>query len=340
MRFTRWLLVLVWMGLIFFASSQPVLPSAPSFPLLDILFKKSGHMLGYAVLMVLVLWALRVRDEPIDTAHTLLAFAIVLVYATSDEVHQSFVPNRTSLWTDVAIFDFAGSCMGWVAWHWRRMIEGRSRFAWLYLILFLYGLAVAILFNLPYRGRAVQDSAVLFKDAWFLWGFSYFGLLLTTVAALLIEDGLRRRMKWLGYVIPYFVVGILPLSIFMARRPLVETQSDVRVSLWLQRFLERRWFWWLMPLITIAISLFWLPQGSLAQFINTMSQNTGLWFMALDIPLNHIVALPLLQADMQRRGVTQQTIWLIAALLTGPIGLGIYLATRPHHNPRLLKGSR
>ena len=160
-RFLRWLPVLAWMGLIFFASSQPVLPSVPSFPLLDILFKKSGHMLAYAVLMVLVLWALRVRDEPINVIHTVLAFTIVLAYAASDEVHQSFVPNRTSLWSDVAIFDFAGSGMGWVAWHRRRVIEGHSRFAWLYVILFLYCLAVAILFNLPYRGRVVQDSLPL-----------------------------------------------------------------------------------------------------------------------------------------------------------------------------------
>jgi uncharacterized membrane-anchored protein len=60
-----------------------------------------------------------------------------------------------------------------------------------------------------------------------------------------------------------------------------------------------------------------------------MNQNTGFWFMWLDIPLNHIVALPLLQADMQRRGMQQQTLWLIATLLTGPISLGIYMAMRP-----------
>ena len=330
MRVVRWLPVLVWMGLIFAVSSQPILPSVPSFPLLDVAFKKTGHMCAYAILMGLVLWALGVRDGATHWSRTLLAFAIVLAYATSDEFHQSFVPNRTALWTDVAIFDLTGACIGWVAWHRRNLSAGRSKFAWLYAALFLYCVALAILLNLPYRGRADQNSSALLKDTWFLWGFSYFGLLLMPIAALLIEDGARRGMRWLGYVVPYFALGILPLSLFMARRPLVETRrfgSEAEASL--QRMLEQRWFWWLMPLMTIAISLIWLPQGSPAQLINTLSLNTGFWFMALDIPLNHVVALPLLQADMRRRNESAQTKWLIATLLTGPIGLGIYMATRP-----------
>jgi VanZ family protein len=328
-RLARWLPVLGWMALIFIVSSQPVLPSVPSFPLLDVAFKKTGHLCAYAILMVLVLWALGMRDGATNRSRAVLAFVIVLAYAASDEVHQSFVPNRTALWTDIAIFDLTGACIGWVAWHRHTLSTGRSRFAWLYAALFLYCVALAILLNLPYRGRAEQDSSALLKDTWFLWGFSYFGLLLMPIAALLIEDGARRGMRWLGYVVPYFALGILPLSLFMARRPLVEMRRLGSQSASLQRLLERRWFWWLMPLMTLAISLIWLPQGSLTQLINTLSQNTGFWFMALDIPLNHVVALPLLQADMQRRGVAQQTKWLIGALLTGPIGLGIYMATRP-----------
>jgi VanZ family protein len=331
-RLARWLPVFIWMGLIFAVSSQPVLPSVPSFPLLDVVFKKTGHMLAYAVLIVLVLQALGVRHGATNRSHTLLAFIIVLAYAASDEIHQSFVPNRTALWTDVVIFDLTGACIGWVAWHRRSLSAGRSRFAWLYATLFLYCVALAILLNLPYRGRAEQDSSALFKDTWFLWGFSYFGLLLMPIATLLIEDGARRGMRWLGYLIPYFALGILPLSLFMARRASVETRrlgSRGIASLRLQRMLERRWFWWLMPISTLAISLIWLPQGSLTPLINTLSQNTGFWFMALDIPLNHVVALPLLQADMRRRNASRQTFWLVTTLLTGPIGLGIYMAARP-----------
>ena len=332
LRFLRWLPVLGWMALIFTISSQPILPSPPNAPLLDVVLKKSGHICAYAMLMGLVLWALGIRDGATNTPRTLLAFIIVLAYAASDEFHQSFIPNRSALWTDVAIFDLTGACIGWLAWHRRSLSAGRSRFAYLYAALFLYCVALAILLNLPYRGRAEQDTATLLKDTWFLWGFSYFGFLLMPIAALMIEDGARRGMRWLGYVIPYFALGILPLSLFMARRPLVEACDRgfrAAASLRLQSVLERRWFWWLIPIGTLAISFIWLPQGSLTQLIDTLNQNTGFWFMVLDIPLNHIVALPLLQADMQRRGVTRQTTWLIATLLTGPIGMGIYMALRP-----------
>jgi hypothetical protein len=79
----------------------------------------------------------------------------------------------------------------------------------------------------------------------------------------------------------------------------------------------------------IGVSIWLLPQGSLDQLINTMSHNLGWAFMWLDIALNHIMALPLAQADMRRRGVAQQTPWLIAILLTGPLGLCAYMARRP-----------
>jgi VanZ family protein len=324
-RLVRWLLVLLWMGLIFIASSQPTLPSVPNYPLLDVLIKKSGHVAAYAILVLLVCCALGVRDGAATRTQTLLAFGIVLAYATSDEIHQSFVPNRTSLWTDVAVFDFGGACIGWLFWHRRSLSIGRSPFAPLYAALFVYCIALAILLNLPYRGRPEQDPSSLLTDTWFLWGFSYFGFLLMPIAALLIEDGARRGMKWWRYVIPYFALGILPLSLFMSRRPATETHTP---TLRLLRLLNQRWFWWLLPLCTLGISLIWLPQGSPAQLINTMSQNTGFWFMWLDFPLNQIVVLPLLQADMQRRGMKQQRKWLVAIWLTGPIALGIYMAMR------------
>jgi len=62
-----------------------------------------------------------------------------------------------------------------------------------------------------------------------------------------------------------------------------------------------------------------------------MSRNLGLSFMWLDIALNQIVALALVRADMQRRAVPahQRTPWLLATLLTGPLGLCAYMATRP-----------
>ncbi len=194
----------------------------------------------------------------------------------------------------------------------------------MYWILFVASVVLAIVLNLRWPGLPEPDPSALLRDNWFLWGFNYFGLLLMPMAALLIDDARRKNMRWPFYVVPFFVVGILALSVYMARRPARDlVQRDT------PRILEVHWVWWLLLTALVAATLFFIPRGSLAQLVDTMSKNLGLAFMWLDIVLNHVVALPLAQADMQRRGVTQQTAWLIAILLTGPIALCTYMASRP-----------
>ena len=202
----------------------------------------------------------------------------------------------------------------------------RSPLSRWYWVLFFGCLAVVIALNLPWPGLPAQDASALLRDNWFLWGFNYFGLLLLPLAALVIEDALRRGMRWLLYVVPMFVVGILVLSIYMARRPAVE-----RLQQPTPRWLEQRWLWWILAAATVLIGVFFLPRGSLAELIDTMSRNLGLSFMWLDIALNQVVALALVQADMQRRAMPahQRTPWLVATLLTGPLGLCAYMAIRP-----------
>lgn len=86
----RWLAVVVWMGVIFFLSAQPRLPVVlPS--LFNSLQDVIGHFVAYAVLAVLVYWALVGVDAPRPAR---LALLIALLYALSDEFHQSFVPGR------------------------------------------------------------------------------------------------------------------------------------------------------------------------------------------------------------------------------------------------------
>jgi VanZ family protein len=89
----RWLAVAIWMALIFGLSAQPQLPTLPE-PLLDLLLKKAGHFSAYAVLAAL-LWRALVPSRRVWATAWLLA----VVYALSDEWHQSFVPGRhPSLW--------------------------------------------------------------------------------------------------------------------------------------------------------------------------------------------------------------------------------------------------
>lgn len=93
----RWLPVAVWCGLIFLGSAMPGDPNpAPTWTRWFVF--KGGHVVEYAVLFLLVRRALDGRERA-----ELWALLFCVLYGVSDEVHQSFVPNRTARATDVLI---------------------------------------------------------------------------------------------------------------------------------------------------------------------------------------------------------------------------------------------
>ena len=102
-RVNRWLPVLLWMGFIFFLSSQPHLPRYPDH-IIDFLLKKVAHLFEYALLAILLHRA--VGDES-----GRWALLIGGLYALSDELHQSFVPGRNAALLDLA-FDVLGVIFG------------------------------------------------------------------------------------------------------------------------------------------------------------------------------------------------------------------------------------
>jgi VanZ family protein len=103
--FTRlWLPVLAWAALIFAFSSVPDLGTGLGG--WDLALRKLAHAAEYAVLGALLVRA---------TGRSGLAFALGTLYATSDEIHQAFVPGRMGSPLDVAI-DAIGVACGVVLW--------------------------------------------------------------------------------------------------------------------------------------------------------------------------------------------------------------------------------
>lgn len=106
-RLVKWLLVIVWMGVIFLFSAQPA-DQIRDFGIWNIPIKKGAHMVGYAVLAIL---AQRSIGGTVTGRSWWYAMGLVLLYAISDEYHQTFVAGRTGQALDVVI-DCVGAVVG------------------------------------------------------------------------------------------------------------------------------------------------------------------------------------------------------------------------------------
>lgn len=102
----RWLPAIFMMAFIFYFSSRPG-ESLPDFHDLDYFVKKAGHVIGYSLLAISFWYAL--EEIP---RRFLVAWVLAVVFAASDEFHQSFVPGRGATIIDVLIFDGPGALAG------------------------------------------------------------------------------------------------------------------------------------------------------------------------------------------------------------------------------------
>ncbi len=123
-KIKAWVLLIIWMLVIFFFSSQPgnissnlsnsfVKNIIKIIPLdLDIcsfIIRKFAHLSEYFILALLMYKIL--DKEKINKKVLLKIWLLCILYAISDEIHQLFVLNRSAKVTDVLI-DSLGSFLG------------------------------------------------------------------------------------------------------------------------------------------------------------------------------------------------------------------------------------
>ena len=107
---SRWVPVIVWMGLIFTLSSISGLRS-PLSSQFDLILRKLAHMTEFAILAFLSLRALAVNSDRVSRRSLIYAGILAGLYAVSDEFHQSFVRERVASSIDVGI-DLVGVLIG------------------------------------------------------------------------------------------------------------------------------------------------------------------------------------------------------------------------------------
>ena len=76
------------------------------FGVLDLIVRKSGHILGYGLLALTDWYGLRFEQRL-----WWLALLLAMLFAVTDEFHQSFVPGRTATWVDIMAFDTCGAAI-------------------------------------------------------------------------------------------------------------------------------------------------------------------------------------------------------------------------------------
>jgi VanZ family protein len=141
-----WLPVILWMSLIFGMSTDMGSPRHTSRFIRPILrwfnpnvsdetirgiqlgIRKTAHVTEYAVLSFLI-WRARRKPgrgdgRPWGRGDALFAFSVAVLFALSDEWHQSFVPSREAHFGDV-LFDAGGATLGllaaWSVGRWRKV---------------------------------------------------------------------------------------------------------------------------------------------------------------------------------------------------------------------------
>lgn len=104
-HFSKWLPALLMMLVIFWFSAQPA-SEIPTFDWAESVIKKGGHMIGYGFLALAYWRAFDFKEEKIW-----LAWLLAVLFALTDEFHQSFVPGRNATIWDVIVFDNLGALL-------------------------------------------------------------------------------------------------------------------------------------------------------------------------------------------------------------------------------------
>jgi len=104
-----WLPPILW-GLVIFSFSSLQVGSSNEIYWKDFLFKKTAHIVEYAILAILLYRAMIGSDMDKKKA-LIISIVVASLYGFTDEFHQSFTPGREPKIRDVAI-DTLGSLTG------------------------------------------------------------------------------------------------------------------------------------------------------------------------------------------------------------------------------------
>jgi hypothetical protein len=111
--FKYWLPVGIYLIIIFLFSDHPTV-TVTTIDWGDFLFKKTIHFFEFGILFLLFYRAFNKTVDWPSNKIAIWAIILTVLYAISDEYHQSFIPGRTATVRDVMI-DSAGAFFAWIS---------------------------------------------------------------------------------------------------------------------------------------------------------------------------------------------------------------------------------
>ena len=98
-------------SLTFEYDGQVISTDTDPYSFIEFLFRKAGHVAGYCLLTLFLFFTVMQTKLKGGWGY-IVSGALAILYALSDEWHQSFVPGRTGHWQDAIIIDGIGVVLG------------------------------------------------------------------------------------------------------------------------------------------------------------------------------------------------------------------------------------
>lgn len=112
-KFEKWGLLIFWAGAIYYLSSRPLEFLVPV-DVWGIILRKLAHAFEFGVLTFLIFRVLGQTEKRHVYWNLFWAFIFTVLYAISDEYHQSLVQGRIGAYTDVLIDSAGGFVAAWL----------------------------------------------------------------------------------------------------------------------------------------------------------------------------------------------------------------------------------
>lgn len=126
LKYEKYATLLLWLTAIYLLSSRSLFFMGIAFDFWAFVIRKLAHMFEYAVLTLLLFRILHQTEKRHVYWNLAWAFIFAVLYAVSDEYHQTLVTGRHGVYTDVLI-DGAGSLVAvWLlalSWKYKKILQ-------------------------------------------------------------------------------------------------------------------------------------------------------------------------------------------------------------------------